>query len=82
MGPRPEGDEIVRLAPSRQWLAGYANNEQFAIFVTTPKYIDAVRRGGFTPVGPDLQATQITNDPLGQCLGGAIGSPALRSRKR
>ena len=68
--------------PNGNALFDYATKEQFAIFVTTTKYTDAVRRGGFTPVGLDLRAMQITNDPLGRSFRGAIGSPAPRSRKR
>lgn len=68
--------------PNGNVLFDYATNEQFAIFVTSAKYINSMRRGGFTPVGLDLRAMQIRTAPLGQSFRGAIGSPALRSRKR
>lgn len=67
--------------PNGNVLFDCATNEQFAIFVTSAKNIGSARRGSFTPVGLDLRAIRIRTDPLGQSFRGAIGSPALRSRK-
>jgi acetoacetyl-CoA synthetase len=54
--------------PDGNVLFDYAQAEQFAIFGTSAKYIDAVRKGGFTPVTThDLGALRLmtsTGSPL------------------
>ncbi len=54
--------------PDGNVLFDYAQAEQFAIFGTSAKYIDAVRKGGFTPVSThDLVALRLmtsTGSPL------------------
>jgi len=53
--------------PDGNVLFDYAQAEQFAIFGTSAKYIDAVRKGGFTPVS--------THDLLTLRLMTSTGSP-------
>ncbi|MCZ4090254.1 acetoacetate--CoA ligase [Sinorhizobium psoraleae] len=54
--------------PNGNVLFDYAAEERFAIFGTSAKYIDAVRKGGFTPVSThDLSALRLltsTGSPL------------------
>ncbi len=54
--------------PDGNVLFDYAQDEQFAVFGTSAKYIDAVRKGGFTPVSThDLSALRLmtsTGSPL------------------
>ena len=54
--------------PDGNVLFDYAQDEKFAIFGTSAKYIDAVRKGGFTPVTThDLSALRLmtsTGSPL------------------
>ncbi|OJF90823.1 acetoacetyl-CoA synthetase [Rhizobium sp. 58] len=54
--------------PDGNVLFDYAQAEKFAIFGTSAKYIDAVRKGGFTPVSThDLSALRLmtsTGSPL------------------
>ncbi|WP_428427604.1 acetoacetate--CoA ligase [Pararhizobium sp.] len=54
--------------PDGNVLFDYARDEQFAIFGTSAKYIDAVRKGGFTPVSThDLSSLRLmtsTGSPL------------------
>ncbi len=54
--------------PDGNVLFDYARDEKFAIFGTSAKYIDAVRKGGFTPVSThDLSSLRLmtsTGSPL------------------
>jgi acetoacetyl-CoA synthetase len=54
--------------PSGNVLFDYAQEEGFAVFGTSAKYIDAVRKGGFTPVSThDLSSLRLmtsTGSPL------------------
>ncbi|MDO9418295.1 acetoacetate--CoA ligase [Pararhizobium sp.] len=54
--------------PDGNVLFDYAADEKFAVFGTSAKYIDAVRKGGFTPVSThDLSALRLltsTGSPL------------------
>ncbi|WP_275788979.1 acetoacetate--CoA ligase [Pararhizobium gei] len=54
--------------PDGNVLFDYARDEQFAVFGTSAKYIDSLRKGGFTPVSThDLTALRLltsTGSPL------------------
>jgi acetoacetyl-CoA synthetase len=54
--------------PDGNVLFDYARDEKFAIFGTSAKYIDAVRKGGFTPISThDLSSLRLmtsTGSPL------------------